>query len=134
MNWTTRLDPALTSRYDVNEVHCACWLPPNWAGKGRVIGLIIPECELTISFCDDDSDQPLTMVNHPPTNRNIKHWLRSGCEMALEFHSAFYVIADSPQQIIWAAKLIARLLPLYQRTALERMYEPDSRHTKEKLS
>jgi hypothetical protein len=47
-NWTTRLDPEITARYGVAEVH-ECWFTPKWwPGKGPAVSLLIPECELQV--------------------------------------------------------------------------------------
>ena len=32
--WTTRLDPALTRQYGVEEIHDVWFVPKGWPGKG----------------------------------------------------------------------------------------------------
>jgi hypothetical protein len=134
MNWTTRLDPALLRRhYGIDaEIHDAFWVPPQWPGKGPVAGLLIPECELQFVFQGADGE-PVATINRPQHNKSIKRWLRTACEAAIKYHAAFHVTADTAEQVAQAAKLVVRLLPNYERVALERMYDANTR-VRERLS
>jgi hypothetical protein len=81
MTWTTRLEPALTAQYQAGELHSAWFTPKGWPGKGETVSLLIPECELQLTKIGDDG-KPLTFINRPEVNRNVKRWLRTACEMA----------------------------------------------------
>jgi hypothetical protein len=55
----------------VNELHNVCFEPPDWPGKGTVLSLGIPECEL--HFVSSAADgQPVAMINRPQKNKGIK--------------------------------------------------------------
>jgi hypothetical protein len=125
--WATRLDPRLTNRHGVEELHNAWFEPPRPSDKSRpVVGLLIPECELQLCRLMKDG-RPLTHINRPETNKNVKQWLRTACRIADEQTAWLSVLCDTPEQVEIAARRIANWLPEYQRVALERMYEPASR-------
>src|SRR5262245_48180735 len=48
--WTTRVDPAYSRRFGVEEMHNAFFEPPAWTGRGPMITLLIPECELHVTL------------------------------------------------------------------------------------
>lgn len=130
--WTTRLDPSFTNQYGVVELHSAWWVPPQWPGSGAVVGLSIPECELQVVFPDRGDGEPVVVINRP-RNRRVKAWLRCACEQAVKYRACLHISADTAEQIELAARRVARLLPRYERAALERMYDSATR-VKEKLS
>ena len=74
------------------------------------------------------------LINRPQVNRRVKVWLRDACKLAVEYRAALHISADTAEQIELAGRRIARLLPRYERAALERMYERPRRGLKEKLS
>jgi hypothetical protein len=74
--WTTRLASELTRRWNVEEIHNVWFLPKGWTGHGPVVGLLIPECEFQYTFPNPDGGEPFTIVNRPPTNKNVTQWLR----------------------------------------------------------
>jgi hypothetical protein len=124
--WTTRLEPEMTREYGVDQIHMIWFAPKGWQGKGPTVGLGIPECELICTKLDRNGD-PLSLVNRPRRNKNLKRWLRTACKMAIEQGAAFFLSCDTAEQASAAAKQAAKLLPDYQRVALERMYAPESR-------
>lgn len=131
-DWTTRIDPAITRRFGVEEVHCACFEPPGWLGKGPVAGLGIPECEFGFMVPAVD-EKPFVLINRPRINLNVKQWTRFACE-ATAANRAFLIInCDTAEQVAVAARRVAKLLPRYRRVAAERMYEPNAR-VRENLS
>jgi hypothetical protein len=67
-NWTTRVDPAYTHLYGVEEVHSAWFLPKGWPGEGPVISILIPECEVQHATIEPDGE-PLVVVYRPKANR-----------------------------------------------------------------
>lgn len=125
-DWTTRIAPHLTSRYGVEEVHTAWFLPKGWPGKGNAVSLLIPECELQYVFLAPDG-APVACVNRPNLNKNIKTWIRSACKAARDYRASIAFACDTSDQVEKAVKLAARLLPDHERIALERMYEASSR-------
>lgn len=130
--WTTRLDPAHTAKYGVEEIHSVVFEPPGWPGKGTMVSLLIPECELQICFVAKDGE-PVAMVNRPTKNLNVKSWLRTACKQAKENSALLMLSCDTVEQANSGAERVAKLLPHYRRMALERMYEPEAR-VKETLS
>jgi hypothetical protein len=126
--WTTRLDPAMTRRFGVEEVHRVCFEPPSWPGSGAAVTLLIPECETHVAIAGPSADaQPLIMVNRPPKNRNVKQWTRAVCDWAMQIGAFLTLSRDTAEQAAKAAKRVAKRLPKYQRVALERMHDPASR-------
>jgi hypothetical protein len=59
-------------------------------------------------------------VNRPPTNRNIKLWLRTACEVAAEAQAWINLACDTAEQVEINARRVAKLLLKYRRVALER--------------
>jgi hypothetical protein len=124
--WTTRSLPEFTRQYGVEEMHTVCFAPKGWPGKGATVSLGLPECELICSAIAADGE-PVTMVNRPKTNLNIPHWIRTACRMAVKQQAFIIFNCDTATQAEVTAKRAARLLPNYQRVALERMYDPTTR-------
>jgi hypothetical protein len=124
--WTTRLKPELSRRYGVNEIHEVCFEPNGWPGKGPVIGLGIPECELQFCFIGADSE-PVAIVNRQRRNKGIRGWLRFVGKMATQQRLFVMLACDTAEQAERAAKMVAKWLPLHRRVALERMYDANSR-------
>lgn len=121
--WTTLLAPELTRGV---EVHNVWFLPKGWPGHGATIGLLIPECELQYTIPGADGE-PLTLINRPQKNKNVKQWLRHACAEATVAGTCLTLACDTQEQAEWAAKTAAELLPHHERTALERMYHPQDR-------
>jgi hypothetical protein len=131
--WTTRADPKFTRQYGVEEVHSVCFEPPGWPGRGPVVHLGIPECELLVGAPVAGDDLVIVIREKATTYRNLKYWTIVACNQAIK-HKAFIMLAcDTAQQAEVGAKRIAKQLPQYRRVALERMYDPDAR-VREKLS
>jgi hypothetical protein len=130
--WTTRLAPELTRQFGEKEIHNIWFLPQNWPGRGHTVGLLIPECELQhVMFCADR--EPLICINRPQKNKNVSKWLRRACADAIQLSACLTLACDTAEQAEWAAKRAAKLLPSYERVALERMYHPQDR-VRSKLS
>jgi hypothetical protein len=125
-DWTTRILPEITRQYGVEEIHSVLFLPKDWPGQGAAVTLGIPECELQCCFIGEDSE-PVTFINRPQINRSVKSWVRGACEVARDFRAVINFSCDTPEQAERAAKLAGKLLPGYERVALERMYEPNTR-------
>jgi len=121
-DWTTRVLPELTRPYGVEELHRAWFVPKGWLGKGPGVTLLIPECELQICTIRPDG-VPDLFVNRPRNNKKIKVWLRSACKMAVELNASLSFGCDTAEQAERAAKAAGKLLPHYERSALERMYD-----------
>jgi hypothetical protein len=126
-DWTTRIEPQHSRRFGVEEIHNVWFLPKNWPGKGPTVGLLIPECEMQVCLPTADGE-PIIMVNRPPTNKQVRRWLRSACEYAVGWQAALFFGCDTPKQAALAAKQAIKLLPAtYERMALERFYEAKAR-------
>ena len=125
-DWTTRLLPELTSQYGVGELHNVWFVPKGWPGKGPAVSLLIPECEMQVVVLATDGN-PFAVVNRPKINKNIKWWVRTVCEMARDMGAAVSLACDTVEQAESAAKRASKLLPNYERAALERMYRADTR-------
>jgi hypothetical protein len=123
--WTTRLAPELTRQYGCEEIHNACFEPPTWSKQRAVVSLGVPECEM--HFCIMVNGVPVVQVNRPTTNRNVKSWLRTACQIAAEAQAWISLSCDTAEQAEINARRIAKHLPKYRRVALERMYEATSR-------
>jgi hypothetical protein len=126
MAWTTRVLPELTSQYGVEEMHDVWFTPKGWPGKGPTVSLLIPECEMHVAFLAPDGE-PVTFVNRPKINKNVKLWVRHVCETARDMGASVTFSCDTSEQAERAAKMANKLLPNHERTALERMYEANSR-------
>jgi hypothetical protein len=124
-NWTTRISPDHTRPFGVEEVHNVWFVPIGWPGKGPVISLLIPECELQYVVVAADN-MPVTCINRPP-NKNVKKWIRHACELATEGRTSLFLACDSAAEAERTAKIAAQLLPHHECAALERMYDADSR-------
>ena len=124
--WTTRLDSQLTARFGVAEVHRVVFEPPGWPGKGPIVSLLVPECELQFHLLGDDG-RPVVMINRPTKNPNVTEWMRFVCERAIEFDACMALVCDTREQADAGADQIAKLLPHYRRIALERLDDPWAR-------
>jgi hypothetical protein len=101
MSWTTLLVPEMTRDYmGDKELHSAWFVPKGW---------------------------PVVIVNQPGTNKNIKYWTRSACKRARQYRACLSFACDTAEQIEEAAKVVGKILPNYERVALERMYRPETR-------
>ena len=101
-------------------------VPPGWPGKGPIVALGIPECELHVVFVSP-SGEPVAMINQPKINRNVENWLRTAAGIAANYKAAFVLSCDTAEQAAQATKKAKRLLPSYQRVPLERFYDADAR-------
>lgn len=120
MTWTTLLDPALTRR----SVHGAWFVPRKCPAPPRTaITLLIPECELQFVVPGNDT----IMVNRPQHNRNLKSWLRYACQEARNSNAVLILACDTADQVERAAKMAGKLLPIHDRTAIERIYTEQAR-------
>ena len=124
-SWTTRLPPELTRQFGVEELHDVWFAPKGSPGKGNVVCLLIPECELQVTVVAPDG-KLVQYVNRPP-NRNLKTWLHFACEEATTHRAALSLGCDTAEQAERYAEQAARLLPHHERVALERLYDPASR-------
>jgi hypothetical protein len=128
--WTTRIDPALTRPYGVEQIHDVYFEPTGWPGKGPVVSLGIPECELMLAY----GDEPAVIVNRPQRNLNVKYWTRFACEKAIKSRALLILGCDTAEQAAIAAKRAARLLPHHRRAALERVLGDPAFRARENLS
>jgi hypothetical protein len=121
--WTTRLDPEATASYGVKEIHGAWFTPRKMPPLERnMITLLIPECEIQFVL-----PKVGVMVNRPQANRNLKHWLCYACKEACDLNAVLFICCDTADQVQRAAKMAAKLLPNYERAALERIYDEATR-------
>jgi hypothetical protein len=126
-DWTTRLDPKLTRPFGVEELHDVCFVPMGWPGKGPTIGLGIPECETMFTILAKDGT-PITEINRPPTNHDVKRWTRMVCKTALGIVDCCVMFnCDTVEQAEQAARRATKWLPGYKRMPLERMYRAETR-------
>jgi hypothetical protein len=44
---------------DGKEVHAAWFVPRRWPGRGNVIGLLLPECEMQAIYPREDAPAPI---------------------------------------------------------------------------
>ena len=129
MSWTTKLSDVavdVLDRYGVEELHVAYFTPVNYPGVGPVVSLGLPECELAVCFLDGNGE-PLTIVNRPKVNRDVKGWIRIACKTAIEYGAVVSFNCDTLEQLEHAVRLAQRRLPGYERAALERMRDPQTR-------
>jgi hypothetical protein len=131
-DWTTRVLPEYTRPYGVEEVHDVWFVPNGWPGKGPAVSLLVPECELQFVAIGSDGE-PVTLINRPQVNKNVRRWLRYACKIATAHRACLFVACDTADEAERAAKRATKWLPNHQRAALERMYDTASR-VREKLS
>jgi hypothetical protein len=127
MSWTTLVNPETTRQYmGDKELHSAWFMPKGWPGKGPCVSLEIPECNLHVCLPQPDGE-PVVIVNQPRFNKNVKSWIRGACARAREYQACLSFSCDTTEQAEQAARFAGRLLPNYERVALERMYRPETR-------
>jgi hypothetical protein len=107
-------------------MHTVFFVPPGWKGKGNSISMGIPECELHCALRKSDGTISV-MVNQPQHNFNVDRWMRSACDMAIDYGAAIAFHCNTASQAIRAAKKAKRWLHGYERVALERLYDAKSR-------
>jgi hypothetical protein len=127
MSWTTRVLPELTRRNGVEELHNVYFAPKGYTGRGAVVTLGIPECELIYTIGFQPNGEPVVALNRPQTNLNVRHWTRAACKMAVRQNAFVIFGCDTAEQAETVAKTASRMLPSYQRVAPERMYEAATR-------
>jgi hypothetical protein len=125
LDWTTRMDPDLTRLWGVPEAHIAFFEPAVWSDRRTAVVLLIPECEL--QFAQIIDGEPVVMINRPQSNKNVRAWIRTACEMATDQMAFLSFTCDTAEEAERAAKRADKLLPKHKRVALERMYEVTSR-------
>jgi hypothetical protein len=124
--WTTRLPPERTRLYGVEELHCAWLLPRGFPGKGPVVSLSIPECEMKyMPDIEIAGVQVLWMFGRP--RPRVAHSIKDACKVATEANACLFILADSAEQLEPAVRLATKRLPHHQRAALERMADPATR-------
>jgi hypothetical protein len=122
--WATRLSPEITMTYGVNEVHAGWFAPIGWNRKRTAaVVMTIPECEIFLTVIRTDDEPYSAILSRPIANLDATAWIVTACELAVENRAIIIFICDTPAQAGLAAWEAARLLPGYQRFALERLYE-----------
>jgi hypothetical protein len=116
-DWTTRVLPEYTRPYGVEEVHDVWFVPNGWPGKGPAVSLIVPECELQFVAIGSDGE-PVTLINSPQVNKNVRRWLRYACKIATAHRACLFVACDTADEAERAAKRATKWLPNHQRSAL----------------
>ena len=124
--WTTRLPPERTRTYGVEELHCAWLLPRGFPGKGPVVSLSLPECQLKFMPGIEIAGVPVLWVFDPP-RPSFALSIKDACRLATEENACLFIIADTAAQLEPAVRLAAKRLPHHQRAALERMADPATR-------
>jgi len=112
------------------DFHMACFAPSDWPGKGPTVCLGLPECELVLTVLGKNG-VPSALVNRPNDNRDVWYWIKFACEMAQQEQAFIMFNCDTIEQLKGAISLLERLLPQYERIALERMYDPESRRKRD---
>ena len=126
MIWTTRLPPERTRTCGVEELHCAWLLPPGFPGKGPVVSLSIPECEMKyMPGIAIAGVQVLWMFDRP--RRTVAHSIKDACRVATEENACLFILADNADQLEPAVRLATKRLPHHERAALERIADPAAR-------
>jgi hypothetical protein len=121
--WATRVSPEITRTYGVDEVHAVWFAPISWNGKRTAaVVMTIPECEISLTVIRTHGEQ-CAALSLPIANLDVPAWIVTACELAVENQAIIIFNCDTPAQAGLAAKEAARLLPGYQRLALERLYE-----------
>jgi hypothetical protein len=126
-SWTTRVEPELTRPFAVEELHQVFFEPDGWPGRGSVIALLVPECELQTTFVAADGE-PIAVINRPAKNKSVRYWLKRACERAAADEAFIFFSCDTEEQASWAARRAAKLLPNHRRMSLERVYEAAGRN------
>jgi hypothetical protein len=126
MTWTTRLPPERTRTCGVEELHCAWLLPRGFPGKGPVVSLSIPECELKFMPGVDIAGVPVLWMFDRP-RRTVAHSIKDACRLAVEASACLFILADTAEQLEPAVRLATKRLPHHERAALERMADPAKR-------
>ncbi len=124
--WTTRVDPVRTRPFGVEELHNVYFEPDGWPGKGDVVALLIPECELHVTWVAADG-VPVPIVFRPGKDRSVGYWIRQVCKNATADRAFVIFSCDTAEQAQRAAKRAAKLLPNHRRMSLERMFGAASR-------
>ena len=131
MTWTTRLPPERTRRFGVEELHVAWLLPRGFPGRGPVVCLTLPECEL--KFVSGEQIGNAVIVYTFDRRHNVAHAIKDACRIARDENACLFITADALDQLEPAVRLAAKRLPHHTRAALERIADPDGRVT-EKLN
>jgi hypothetical protein len=122
----TRCRPERTRTYGVEELHCAWLLPPGFPGKGPVVSLFIPECQMKYMPGIEIAGAPILWMFDRP-RRTVAHSIKDACKIATEANACLCILADDAEQLERAARLATRRLPHHERAALERMADPATR-------
>jgi hypothetical protein len=130
MNWTTKMSevaPEMLTARRVAEMHTAFFVPADYPGKGTMVSLGIPECELIVCLLQPDGEV-VSLVNRPKTNFSVKNWIKLACREATAARAALSFNCDTLKQLEQVVALAQNLLPpQYERVALERMKNSESR-------
>ena len=93
----------------MREVFPGLLTPPGWPGKGPVVSLLIPECEL---HCVTPNGQqlPTALINRPQVNKVVAYWLTTACQIAKDNNAALILGCDSSTELnTWLAQAQAKL-------------------------
>ena len=126
--WTTRLSyQELIRRFGVEEKFMTLPSSRMVAGTRAVRHARCPRnvsCSLS-SPNRAGTGLPLVIVNRPPpTDRNVKHWIRVACERATKERAFLVFSCDTREQAERVARRAAKLLRHHKRAALERVRDP----------
>jgi hypothetical protein len=111
------------------DVHMAAFIPRGWPGKGKVVDLLLPECELQfVARYSDDPGKLVIAVNRPAINRDPEYWMQVACKQAKKDQGPLFLACDTAQQVAEAVALAEKFLPKhYRRFPIERLYDPKDR-------
>jgi hypothetical protein len=123
--WTSRLPPSYTRAAGCEELHCAWFVPRGYAGRGPVVTLSLPECELRLTLGVVAGVPVIGTFDNP--RPSVAHWIKDACAIAIKHRASLCIVTDTGEQLTRAARLAAKRLPGHERAALERMADPGAR-------
>jgi hypothetical protein len=131
IDWTTEMlvpDWLKERARYFNPIHLAWYVPRGWPGKGKIVDLLLPECEMQWVIDLSDPNDPLIAVNRPAINRDPAYWMEVACKQAKKDKAPLFLSCDTPQQVAEAVALAEKFLPKhYRRFPIERIYDPRDR-------
>jgi hypothetical protein len=135
LQWTTEMPVLQWLREQCGfpgDLHLAWFIPNDWPGKGKVVDLGLPECEMHwCAVYDPDPDKIVMAVNCPVLNRDIEYWIKPARQQAKRDRAPLMLSCDTAQQVDDAVRIAEKYVPRnHRRLPLERIYDPKDRADK----
>jgi len=92
--WTTRLPPERTRLFGVEEMHVAWLLPRGYPGRGPVVCLTIPECELKFVSGVEIAGAMIVYTFDRP-RPSLARWIKDACKIASDENAVLFITADT---------------------------------------